>query len=523
MQGQQVTIQGIVTLVQDGKGLYVEEPASDTDPRTSNAIFIQSVNLPAGVEPGTLISASGMVMETGEQRDLLTALADPVEIVPCSSGNHLPLTDVSLPLDGVAREALEGMRIGINDRLVVTDVYRFEQGKLTLSGNGFQYVPTEVMAPGPATAGFIALNRDYALPVSLPENIQFPDLVVSGATIDQVNGVMAHDERGKRLALPSVPVFSEPDFTVPATTSPGTLRIAGMNLHNYFNGDGRGQGFPTPRGAETLDAFQQQRTRIGAAIGVLNPHVLAVSELENDGFGPESAAQDFIRLANDASQGAWAVSQPLADNTGTDAITVGLFYRSDRLKAVGPAQTLGGPEFEHSRQPLAQLFQQLPDGENLLIVINHLKSKGSCPDSGENADQDDGQGCWNPMRRVSAEKMTAWAKELAASYGTGNILILGDMNAYRNEDPIAAIRNAGFTELMDGSQPTYSFAYSGQHGTLDYAFASDALLGQVEQAFIWHANAAFPTGTTLPQPWLGFSDHDPVIVELSLRHSRTSD
>ncbi len=523
MQGQQVTIRGIVTLIQDGAGLYVEEPASDTDPRTSNAIFIQSTNLPAGLETGALISASGKVTETGEQRDRLTALADPVEIVPCSSGNSLPLTDVSLPLDGAAREALEGMRIGINDTLVVTDVYRFELGKFTLSGNGFQYVPTEVMAPGPATAAYIARNRDYAVPILLPENIQFPDFVVSGTTVSQASGVMIHDDRGKRLALQAIPAFAIPGITLPATASAGTLRIAGMNLHNYFNGDGKGQGFPTPRGAETLDAFQHQRARIGAAIAALDPHVLAVSELENDGFGPESAAQDFIRLANEANQGTWAVSRPLADNTGTDAITVGLFYRSDWLRAVGPAQTLAGPEFERSRQPQAQLFQQLPDGENLLIVVNHLKSKGSCPDSGVDADQNDGQGCWNPMRRASAEKMSAWAKELAASYGTGNILILGDMNAYRNEDPIAAIRNAGFTELMDGSQPTYSFAYSGQHGTLDYAFASDALLGKVEQAFIWHVNAAYPTGMALPQPWLGFSDHDPVIVELSLRHSSTSD
>ena len=136
-----------------------------------------------------------------------------------------------------------------------------------------------------------------------------------------------------------------------------------MNLHNYFNGDGKGQGFPTPRGAETIDEFQRQRARIGAAIGVLDPHVLAVMELENDGFGPDSAAQDFIQLANNATKKAWAVTRPVDDNTGTDKITVGLFYRSDRLQAVGPAQTLGGPEFERSRQPQAQLFRQIPDGD----------------------------------------------------------------------------------------------------------------------------------------------------------------
>ena len=115
-----------------------------------------------------------------------------------------------------------------------------------------------------------------------------------------------------------------------------------MNLHNYFNGDGKGQGFPTPRGAETNGEFQQQRDRIGAAIGSLDPHVLAVMELENDGFGPYSAAQDFIKLASMASQKDWAVTRPVEDNTGIDLITVGIFYRTDQLKAIGPAQTLSG-------------------------------------------------------------------------------------------------------------------------------------------------------------------------------------
>ncbi|MGA9574697.1 MAG: endonuclease/exonuclease/phosphatase family protein, partial [Lysobacterales bacterium] len=304
----------------------------------------------------------------------------------------------------------------------------------------------------------------------------------------------------------------------------GSLRVVGMNLHNYFNGDGKGQGFPTPRGAETLGEFQRQRARIGAAIAVMDPHVLAVMELENDGFGPDSAAQDFIDLAKQATQHEWAVTRPVGDNTGSDKIRVGLFYRSDQLKAIGPAQTLTGAEFERSRQPQAQLFQRLPDGETVLIVINHLKSKGSCPDAGEDTDQKDGQGCWNPMRRASAEKMSAWVKTVAASKGTDNILILGDMNAYRHEDPIGAIRDAGFIELIErNGQTDYSFVFAGQHGTLDYAFASHALAEKAPWATIWHVNAAFPPHGELPEPWLGFSDHDPVVVELRLRHSSTSD
>ena len=119
--------------------------------------------------------------------------------------------------------------------------------------------------------------------------------------------------------------------------------------------------------------------------------------------------------------------------------------------------------------------------------------------------------------------MSAWAKALATSSGTDNILILGDMNAYRNEDPIGAIRDVGFTELIEQNQlPEYSFVFRGQRGTLDYAFTSDTLLEHT-QAHIWHVNAAFPARMELPKPWLRFSDHDPVVVDIRWRQSSTSD
>jgi len=522
--GRQVSVEGIVTLIETGSGFYLEEPGSDTDPRTSDALFIQATLIPAGIGTGSVVRVSGTVAEAGEGRDTLTSLTAPVETVLCSSDNALPLTEVSLPLDGAGREALEGMRIRIDESLTVTGVYRLDKGRFTLSGNGVQFVPTEIVAPGRESAELLARNRSFALPARLPANTGMPALMADGTIIDGASGVLAHDQRGKRLVMQSTPAHAALALPEPVPAPSGSLRVVGMNLHNYFNGDGRGQGFPTPRGAETLEEFKRQRARIGAAIGALDPHVVAVMELENDGFGPHSAAQDFIQLANDATQKEWMVTRPLGDNTGADEITVGIFYRPDQLRAIGPAETLTGAEFRRSRQPQAQLFQRLPDGERLLIVINHLKSKGSCPDAGADADQKDGQGCWNAMRRASAVKMTAWAKDIAAAKGTDNILILGDMNAYRNEDPIRAIREAGFVELVERhTLPDYSFVFAGQRGTLDYAFSSGTLSEKAPQALIWHVNAAFPARMELPRPWMGFSDHDPVVVGLRLRQSSTSD
>ena len=169
MAGQQVTVQGIVTLIQQGMGFYMEESGSYADDQTSNAIFIQYIQSLPDIEQGSLVSVRGEVTEIGESRDPLTALTDITGLVVCSAGSPLPLTDISLPLDGPAREALEGMRVRIDDQLVVTDVYQFEQGNFTLSANGVQYVPTEVMQPGPATNDLVAKNRASALPVLIPD------------------------------------------------------------------------------------------------------------------------------------------------------------------------------------------------------------------------------------------------------------------------------------------------------------------------------------------------------------------
>jgi predicted extracellular nuclease len=516
--GQLVTIRGVTTLVEANSGFFIEEHGPDDNPATSNALFVHLEEPPEYITSGALITLQGRVTESGDGRDTLTSLADVSATTLCEQQSELPLTTARLPLDPSQRESLEAMRIRVEGPLTVTDVYQYGGGNITLSANGLQYVPTEVTSPGPEAAQLVNDNREHALAVSLPATRSVSDTLLTGVQVDQVSGVVAHDRRGQRIALETWTNEFAGSFDLPVAAPEGAARVVSMNLHNYFNGDGAGGGFPTPRGAETLEEFQLQRARIGAAIKVLQPDVLAVQELENDGYDANSAAQDFLRLANGATNSFWQVARPENDDTGGDRIRVSIFYREDRFKAIGPARTRSGDEFRKSRQPQAQLLEDLANGERLLVVVNHLKSKGSCPDSGENANQRDGQGCWNPMRTLSAEKMSAWVKAEAESAGTDNILILGDMNAYRNEDPIAAIRQAGFVELMespeDMSNPVFTFVFYGQHGTLDYAFASESLREKVRHAQTWNVNTLLPANMPLPRPWLRFSDHDPVVVDI---------
>jgi predicted extracellular nuclease len=258
----------------------------------------------------------------------------------------------------------------------------------------------------------------------------------------------------------------------------------------------------------------------------MQPDLLAVQELENDGFGPDSAARSLLGLLNDTGRDDWAFVAPGTGRIGGDVITVGLFYRPQVLESIGPPQLLDSPEFRHlSRQPLAQLFRDRQTGETFLVAVNHLKSKGSCPDSGENSDQEDGQNCWNQARLSAVIALVPWLGELAKGMSTDRVIILGDMNAWRKEDPIRKFGDSGFIDLVEqlSGLPQYSFLYWGQTGTLDYAFASPALAEYARRAFIWHINAEWPRKMDQPQPWLRASDHDPLIVDFDFNHAATSD
>ena len=107
--------------------------------------------------------------------------------------------------------------------------------------------------------------------------------------------------------------------------------------------------------------------------------------------------------------------------------------------------------------------------------------------------------------------------------------MIGDFNAYLNEDPVRVFEDAGFVNLLrDRDSPAYSFVYDAQAGALDLAFASGALAASVRQAQAWHINAdeapvhdynlefgrdpaIFDAGTPARS-----SDHDPIVVDLQL-------
>ena len=71
--------------------------------------------------------------ELGSGPDQMTALTQAGGHSVCAEGVELPSTVASLPLDPQARESLEGMRLTIEQPLVVTDVYDMHRGSPRLT------------------------------------------------------------------------------------------------------------------------------------------------------------------------------------------------------------------------------------------------------------------------------------------------------------------------------------------------------------------------------------------------------
>ncbi|MEE4173168.1 MAG: ExeM/NucH family extracellular endonuclease [Xanthomonadales bacterium] len=524
LEGKFVAVNGVLTHIADA-GFYLESLEPDADPDTSEGLFIQSRRPPtAELTPGTVVTVSGRVLELGETRDTQTAVGEIDRLQVCGPPRARPETPASLPLGGRDREALENMRVTLEGTSIVTDVYRLDEGRFRIALDRPLAQPTEVTRPGDDANRLEGHNWAHSLHVALAAG---DDAVFAvGDELLSESGVLGAAGRGPLLLLETpAHVLHQP---IPRLAAPGpdTLRVVSLNLENYFNGDGDGSGFPTPRGAETPAEFDRQRARLAESIAQLNPHVLAVQEIENDGFDAGSAAEDFRADLGGATGYRWAVARPRQDRVGTDEIAVGLFYRSDLFEPLGPAELLDAAPFDLlNRTPLGQALRHADSGMPLFIAVNHFKSKGGCPEQGRDQDQDDGQGCWNPARVAAARSLAPWVQERADQLADGFGLILGDLNAYRMEDPVQQLLMDGFHDLtaVPGPGFTFSYVFRGEAGSLDHALSTRDLVSRVAGAGIPNVNSIHPRRMALEPDWLGASDHDPVVVDLRLIQASTSD
>lgn len=575
--GQTVTVQGVVVGDYEGaspalRGFYLQD-AGDSNTATSDGIFVFEGDNANRVSLGQVVQVTGVAGENQGQSQISSTTG--IEL--CGTTDTVTPVDVTLPFaSATAAEQYEGMLVRFPQTLYVTEHFQLGRfGQIVMSSSDRLRQPTNVVAPGAQALALQAQNNLNRIIVDDDTQAQNPDLIKfgrggqplsaentlrGGDTATNMVGVMTYTWAGNAASgnayrvrpinalgggVPNFQAANPRPSSAPSVD--GSLRVVGMNLLNFFNtftGCTTGVGGTSTdcRGADSQTEFDRQWPKTVAAILALNADVIGVNEIENDGYGANSALQFLVDKLNAATApGTYAfinvdAATGQTNAMGTDAIKVGMLYKPGKVTPVGSTAVLnttafvnGGDSAPRNRPSLAQAFQQNSTGARFILDVNHLKSKGSACDQ---PDAGDGQGNCSVVRTRSANLLTAWLASDPTGTGDTDILLVGDYNSYAKEDPITAIKSAGYTNLIESrlGEDAYSYVFDGQWGYLDHALGSASLTSQVAGVADYHINADEPSvldyntnfktagqiASLYDDDQFRVSDHDPVLVGLNL-------
>lgn len=522
-EGRSVSVEAIVSYValsQCGLGGYflAAEGGDDGDPQTSAGLFVYAPGAHA-VEAGARLRVDGLVREhfgrTELVEDRVWALGDPgLEAVPPPL--QLP------PLDpAFAWERFEAMRVRLPGPLWVFDNHELgSRGRLGLAIGARRIAPTQLEFPAPSPAVPVAAalwlddGCESGAPIVPAHGVEASRPLRVGDRITQLEGIVDVDAAGDRIhGIAFDAVADNPRRFEPPPVG-GRLRVVGFNI-GRFAGLGRGGDGGV------------QLAKLLAALGALDADILALSEV---GHGADSTALNELVVGLRRAVGGRDYRAVVPDHDlGSGAIAVALIHDVRTVMAVGPAAVLDtdvDPRFDdrRNRPVLAQHFETIDGRDSVLVSVAHLKSKaGSCAAVGDD-DHGDGQGACGGTRLSAARALGDWLARLAVQ-ADAPLLLMGDLNSYAAEPPIAALRAAGLSDLiaMHLGDAAYTYVYRGTSGYLDHALAGPALRAEVRGVGIWHINAdeaplfaagrPGATGQGASDPFRS-SDHDPVIVGL---------
>ncbi len=516
------------------RGFFLQEEDADTDvdPMTSEGIFVFCETCPTNVAVGDLVEVTGTAVEFFGTTQIDITGGGTIAIV--SNGNTLP-TPATLTLPAPAGtdmeatyESVESMLVTYTTDLVVSEYFELARyGQLVLNAN--ERVKQFTDTNEPDVAGYAAYlaqlessriildddNNIQNAPTSGPTDTPYfyprpglsnTNFIRGGDQISNLTGIMHWSFAGQSGtdAWRIRPVLSEfnYDFTSenPRSTMPedvgGSLKVASFNVLNYFT-------TLNERGANSIAELDRQREKIAAAICGLNADIVGLIEIENNGT---TALNDLLNGTNGINATCTATYAALdAGVIGTDEIAVAFIYNTATVSLEGAFAILDGsvdPRYDDNRNrpALAQSFKQTATDEVLTVVVNHLKSKGSSCAADGDPDLNDGAGNCNVTRAEAAAALVDWLATDPTASGDTDFLIIGDLNSYKNEDPIDNILVGSddtsataddYNNLIEDYQgaDAYSFVFDGQLGYLDYALSSASLTTQVTGTTIWHINA----------------------------------
>ena len=612
-------VTGVVTHIQTAAlgndlpiGFFMQDAVGDDNTETSDGIFVNYSGVASlGLTLGAQVNVYGSVTESYDWTQLSA------EFIEVTSTNTPITATVIEPIDSdenfeATLERYEGMLIELDTSsdMKITRTFGFDfdsyRNNMVLAHGKVNRQPNQDNQPGSekaiAQTETNALNRLFIESPTAAEDGIIPwypnfgadngtgttdDYLRVGANVNGMQGVLGYSYSEFRLYVDNELNADNFDHSnVARTTEPdienGDLKIATFNVLNYFNSavDGAENPNGSNRGAESADDLAMQTDKIVNAIIAIDADFIGLMEVENNGFGEDSAIVALVSALNEKlepNKQYTIASSSDYDYIGTDAITNQAIYRANKLSLDEfdviemPQQHAPSVSYVNStesgdnymRNAVTPTFTVLGTNKKLTISVNHLKSKGSvCYEdvvTGEEINTDLQGSCENLRVSGAFQLATKLAEKV------GYTMIIGDLNAYANEDPILLLTNqdnieagyqlkaAAYTyiggdenelgEVLHYSEGAIltnsygyidtlaqfekdglSYSYNDEVGTLDYILVNDKLSSLVVDAAHWNINASesgffqydYSYGdVNIYDDAYRSSDHDPAIITLN--------
>ncbi|MFE6735711.1 ExeM/NucH family extracellular endonuclease [Microbacterium sp. NPDC057650] len=559
MDGQTVTVEGVVTgdyRTGGYKGISIQTQgsggATDATPGASDGVFVYLNALKAsGVKIGDLVSVTGPVSEYFGQTQINPASEAGVSLV--TAGVGVPAaTPLPAAAVGGAREAYENMLVAPTGSYALASSHQlYNFGALWLNPNELNVKSTEAKRPGAEADAIAAANRASRILLDDGWSTQVTNAAHPGdqpyftkGTVVRNGDTVNFSEHGYVLQYgfddwrlqPVVPIDDSSDASYkvtfndenPRTTAPpavgGDFKVASFNVYNYFTTLSSENS--NARGAKDAAQFAIQKSKIVSAINGLDADVVTLMEIENSvklGNPVDSALKDLVSGLNAAAgSDVWGyVPTPAAlqNAATTDYITSAIIYRKAAVKTVGDAVTVSDETvWGNAREPIAQTFEA--DGRSFSVIANHFKSKSDPKDGTK--EPADGQGFFNADRVKQAKSVLALAGDVQKTSGSDDVFLVGDFNAYSEEDPIDVFTSAGWSDLVaDTTDGQYTYSFDGELGSLDHVIASPSVAASITGAGVWGINSpewsdrGYAFGAAESGTPYRSSDHDPIVVGVS--------
>jgi len=573
LEGATVETRGIVTADLEKtpkRGFFVQHPACDDDPTTSDGLFVYD-------RGRDLVSTGDEVVMRGQVKefyDLTEIVLENVQVV--SRGNPLPVPEVLDPPADAAEadrylEAREGMLVRVPAAQVVGPTNRFGEfavvtADVALEGNHvFRDGPVgEVFLVDDAGVGPFQLKVGDALTglvgvvdysfgeyklqlLEEPAVAEAPDLGKPG-DVDG-DGDVDPDDRATlearlgTVAGPDDPADLDGDLQITEADlrawdalyedlllPPDAFSVATFNVENLFDD------VVDPDKLQTRDAnslltaqeYARKLNKVAQAIhdDLREPTILGVQEVEKIEVLEALAAQPVIETDYEAV---------LLEGPDGRGIDVGLLYDRSRVTLLRAEQrqgctTLspetGGPGIPcdsdgdgtedgnllFSRPPLVvRLLVKGADGGEgrvLWLIVNHFKSKRG------------GVELTQPRRVAQARFVAGLVREIQASAPGADVIVLGDLNDGLGTETLDVLtREAGLIDLWSQApRPTrYTFIFNGVADILDHILVTPGLAQRLLRLEPVHINADYPEAwSQVAGVSRRSSDHDAVMAVLGM-------